>query len=100
MTPSKVTARPLCPSCGDAVVVTMPTDWQAAVDAGASVPIVGCGNPWHYRFPDSPEVEAAEGLDVKRLTLAVRDICDCIRSDADAGLLAAYIASEYERAET
>jgi hypothetical protein len=32
----------------------MPADWQAQVDAGATIEIIGCGNPWHYRFPDPP----------------------------------------------
>ena len=39
-----------CPHCGDGTVVRLPDDWQAQVEAGASVPIIGngCGNPWHY----------------------------------------------------
>lgn len=40
-----------CPVCGTDETVHMPTDWEAAVAAGACVPIVGCGNPWHYVFP-------------------------------------------------
>ena len=37
-----------CPVCGDDTVIRLPDDWQAQVDAGAAIPIVGCGNPWHY----------------------------------------------------
>ena len=40
-----------CPTCGDPVTVWLPTDWQAAVQTGDRIPIVGCGNPWHYIFP-------------------------------------------------
>ena len=41
-----------CPGeCASAVQVILPADWQAAVEVGASIPIVGCGNPWHYVFP-------------------------------------------------
>lgn len=40
-----------CSACHRHEQVVLPSDWQAAVEAGASVPIVGCGNPWHYVFP-------------------------------------------------
>ena len=41
-----------CPNCRKRQIVQMPDDWQAQVEAGAAIPIVGCGNPWHYRFPE------------------------------------------------
>ena len=28
--------------------VSLVDDWQAQVEAGYPIPIVGCGNPWHY----------------------------------------------------
>lgn len=37
-----------CSVCGRVEQVTMRGDWQDAVTAGAAIPIVGCGNPWHY----------------------------------------------------
>jgi len=37
-----------CPVCGRIEQVEMRDGWQAAVDAGATIPIIGCGNPWHY----------------------------------------------------
>jgi hypothetical protein len=41
-----------CPVCHDTAVVRLVEDWQAKVDAGGAIPIVGnvgtCGNPWHY----------------------------------------------------
>lgn len=37
----------VCP-CGSAQVARLMPDWQRQVDGGASVPIVGCGAPWHY----------------------------------------------------
>ncbi len=47
-----------CPFCGSGAVARMKDDWQDVVDvredpsgvltANVAVPIVGCGNPWHY----------------------------------------------------
>lgn len=37
-----------CPVCGSTTCVRLADGWQDEVDAGASLPIVGCGNPWHY----------------------------------------------------
>lgn len=37
-----------CPLCGSTAVVRMAHDWQGAVNQGEAIPIVGCGNPWHY----------------------------------------------------
>lgn len=55
LTPQPLTLEPQTPQetapcfvCGDPVTVALPADWQAQVEAGASIPIVGCGNPWHY----------------------------------------------------
>ena len=38
----------VCPNCDRPEQVTMRNDWQHAVEDGAVIPIVGCGNPWHY----------------------------------------------------
>lgn len=38
----------LCPVCAKSEQVTMRPDWQALVEGGDAMPIVGCGNPWHY----------------------------------------------------
>lgn len=34
---------------------TLVHDWQARVDAGEAIPIIGCGNPWHYVL-DAPAI--------------------------------------------
>lgn len=47
----------VCP-CGSAQVARLMPDWQAQVDGGqASIPIVGCGAPWHYANLDKPNDE-------------------------------------------
>lgn len=37
-----------CPNCRSAEVQRLVPDWQARVQRGERVPIVGCGNPFHY----------------------------------------------------
>lgn len=37
-----------CPICDSPHVVRLSADWQAHVEAGAAISIIGCGNPWHY----------------------------------------------------
>jgi len=37
----------LCPVCGSRERVELIADWQNLVQRQA-IPIVGCGNPWHY----------------------------------------------------
>jgi len=37
-----------CPACGDLTQSELPDDWQEAVLGGATLRVVGCGNPWHY----------------------------------------------------
>ena len=34
-----------CDVCGSQQVVRLPDSWQ---DGDSAIPIVGCGNPWHY----------------------------------------------------
>lgn len=34
-----------CPECDSQTMVRLPDDWQAQE---LMIPIVGCGNPWHY----------------------------------------------------
>jgi hypothetical protein len=42
-----------CQICGDVNVVKLPPDWQLQVlDDNRYITIVGCGNPWHYIFPE------------------------------------------------
>ncbi len=38
----------LCPVCHGDRIVRMPDDWGKQVEQGATIPIIGCGNPWHY----------------------------------------------------
>jgi hypothetical protein len=40
-----------CPVCGSALRMTLLPDWQ---ESGAAIPIVGCGNPWHYTNIEQP----------------------------------------------
>ena len=44
-----VTLEP-CPGCGDLIRATLPDGWEQSVNGtpGYAIPIVGCGNPWHY----------------------------------------------------
>ena len=47
--PLTVTQFPaLCPACGGADLVRLPDDWALRVEVGGTLPLVGCGNPWHY----------------------------------------------------
>lgn len=38
----------VCPICGATTRVRLLDDWRERVNRGEPVPIVGCGNPWHY----------------------------------------------------
>ena len=42
-----------CPNCGSPETVRLPEDWQTQVLElrGTYIPVIGCGNPWHYVFP-------------------------------------------------
>ena len=46
ITPNVV--RAFCPVCGSPDVIRLPDDWQEQVNAGKAIPIIACGNPWHY----------------------------------------------------
>ena len=48
MTDLRLIVPVACDLCGDDRIVELPPDWQAQVDDGAAIPIIGCGNPWHY----------------------------------------------------
>ena len=37
-----------CFLCGSATRMTLASNWQSRVYGGERIPIVGCGNPWHY----------------------------------------------------
>lgn len=49
-----------CPYCGAAAVVRLSDDWREQARAGVAIPIVGCGNPWHYA--NLQPIAPAEGL--------------------------------------
>lgn len=57
-----------CPVCDNMAVVRLPDDWQ---EQDRSIPIIACGNPWHYAtrsLGDGPDAAPrAERLDVERL---------------------------------
>lgn len=36
------------PTCSSRERYPLPVDWQEAVHRGERIPIIGCGNPWHY----------------------------------------------------
>lgn len=38
----------VCPVCTGTEVARLAMDWEQQVAAGGAIPIVGCGNPWHY----------------------------------------------------
>jgi hypothetical protein len=40
-----------CPECHDVEVRRLPKDWQQQVFRGVSIPVLNCGNPWHYLLP-------------------------------------------------
>lgn len=47
-----------CPVCGEGEMVRLVPGWAYQVNhLGESIPIIGCGNPWHYaeRGLDTPE---------------------------------------------
>ena len=55
-----------CPECGNGASARLARDWVAQVNAGASIPIVGCGNPWHYfvehpRMSEAPRPDPSDG---------------------------------------
>ena len=62
---------PPCPVCQTSGIVQMPDNWQEQVGAGAAISIVGCGNPWHYRFPEQGRATATLG------TVRSRRIAPC-----------------------
>lgn len=47
-------AKRECPVCGSGAKITLDRDWQERVGAGEALPVVGCGNPWHYLFTTDP----------------------------------------------
>ncbi len=48
-----------CPVCGRAERASLVAGWQALVERGHRIDIVGCGNPWHY-VEDAPAIRPAE----------------------------------------
>lgn len=46
-----------CSTCGGTRRATLPDRWQALVQEGTAIPIVECGNPWHY-VEDMPQTRA------------------------------------------
>lgn len=47
-----------CPECGSASVMRLVAEW----DDGRPIPIVGCGNPWHYDRPGAVSLGDADTL--------------------------------------
>jgi hypothetical protein len=41
-------ASEACPVCGRPDKLVLAPTWQQDVEAGHAIPIVGCGDPWHY----------------------------------------------------
>jgi hypothetical protein len=88
-----------CEICDSQSIVRLPDDWQDRVDAGASLPIIGCGNPWHYDGLEAAASAAPLGLDVERLFRAIEGMgaiengtwVSMQREDAE------WIAAEYAR---
>jgi hypothetical protein len=39
----------ICPICKASVRVRLLDDWRERSQRGEPIPIVGCGNPWHYQ---------------------------------------------------
>lgn len=56
----------VCPVCGESVVMRLRDDWADGRDGPfgdfadpPAIPIVGCGNPWHYAtasLGDAPRI--------------------------------------------
>lgn len=82
-----------CPVCGSAEVAALNDDWND----GRLIPIVGCGNPWHYIVPTAKhlgEHEAARQSPASpdAVTLAVHarssehhySLDDCRKALADS----------------
>lgn len=40
-----------CPHCDSSEIRTLPRDFGAKAKVGMSIPIIGCGAPWHYGIP-------------------------------------------------
>jgi hypothetical protein len=47
-----------CPVCGSASVMRFKPEWR---EHSSTIPIVGCGNPWHYDRDDSVAMSRPEG---------------------------------------
>jgi hypothetical protein len=50
--PAPLVEFEVCGLCGTYEIRALPYNWTQAVLTGHAISIVGCGNPWHYRFPD------------------------------------------------
>ena len=62
-----------CALCGSPSIVELPTKWQIDVAGGYIIPIVGCGNPWHYingdtGFRMAAATDLSRDAEVARLT--------------------------------
>jgi len=96
-TPTTAAAPSLMPTliheCGHGTVVRLPDDWQQRVESGwYAIPIVACGNPWHYANLDRPAIEAEARAAPDPAPL---DMAGC---DANAAVLVAEaIAAERAR---
>jgi hypothetical protein len=61
-----------CPTCSDPSLVRLPADWQAQVGASALIPIVGCGNPWHYVGIEASTLGSSERLAAEKAVIRER----------------------------
>ena len=89
MTPEQRTAPALldtCPVCGKSDAVRLTPDWRVAVEQWQKVPIVGCGNPWHYIGLEPDALTAANAaLDaVVDAVTALGNKAKAVEADADA----------------
>ena len=68
-----------CPVCNDTVAVRLDPRWQLLVTQGHSIPIVGCGSPWHYVNRNLRLGEVTPAL----IQSSVRDIIDTALAGGD-----------------
>lgn len=63
----------LCPVCGSSELSRLPDDWQT----GGAIPIVACGNPFHYAvrsLGDGPPEREAATAALERAVRAVNEV--------------------------
>ena len=73
-----------CPTgCGHWKRATLPMKWEQDVEHGFAIPIVGCGNPWHYtNLAAAPVLTAARCGYLIRMLGLTPFICNRAEDDA------------------